>query len=62
MDMYVAHRVEIEEEENTPAINTPPVMNRPTGKEQYCNVNRNNELVISIIFKHINMIVFHCCR
>ena len=29
-----------------------------TGKEKYCNVNQNNELVISIIFQHINMIIF----
>ena len=39
MDMYVAHGVEMEEEENTPVMNTPPFTNRPTSKEQYCNVN-----------------------
>ena len=62
MDVYVAHEVKLQEEETTQAINTPHVMTRHTGKEQYCNVNRNNELVISIIFKHINMTVFRCCR
>ena len=61
MDMYVAHGVETEEEENTIAMNTPPFTNRPTGKDKYCNVNRNNEILISIVFQHINMIVFHCC-
>jgi hypothetical protein len=29
-----------------------------TGKEKYCNVNQNNEIVISIIFQHIDMIIF----
>jgi hypothetical protein len=39
-------------------INAPTVPATETGKEQYCNVNQNNELVISIIFQHINMIIF----
>ena len=39
-------------------INTPTVPATETSKEKYCNVNQNNELVISIIFQHINMIIF----
>ena len=39
-------------------INTPTIPATETRKEQYCNVNQNNELVISIIFQHINMIIF----
>jgi hypothetical protein len=39
-------------------INTPTVPATETGKEKYCNVNKNNELVISIIFQHIDMIIF----
>jgi hypothetical protein len=39
-------------------IKTPIVPAIEIGKEQYCNVNQNNELVISIIFQHINMIIF----
>ena len=58
MDMYVAHEVELQKEETIQSINTTPVMTRQKYKEQYCNVNRNNELVISILFININMIVF----
>lgn len=61
MDLYVAHEVELQEEETNQEINTPPVTTRQIGKEQYCNVNRNNEIIISIIFQQINMIIFHCC-
>ena len=39
-------------------INTPIVPATESGKEKYCNVNQNNELVISIIFQHIDMIIF----
>jgi hypothetical protein len=39
-------------------INVPIVPATETGKDQYCNVNQNNELVISIIFQHIDMIIF----
>ena len=39
-------------------INAPTVLATKTGKEKYCNVNQNNELVISIIFQHIDMIIF----
>ena len=39
-------------------INAPTVPSTETGKEKYCNVNQNNELVISIIFQHIDMIIF----
>ena len=38
-------------------INAPTVPAIESGKEQYCNVNQNNELVISIIFQHIYMII-----
>ena len=41
-------------------INAPIVPATETSKEQYCNVNQNNELVISIIFQHIVMIIFRC--
>jgi hypothetical protein len=33
-----------------PLISTCIIMARQIGKEQYCNVIRNNEIVISIIF------------
>ena len=39
-------------------INAPIVPATEIGKEKYCNVNQNNELVISFIFQHINMIIF----
>ena len=39
-------------------MNAPTVPATKTGKEKYCNVNQNNELVISIIFQHIDMIIF----
>jgi hypothetical protein len=39
-------------------INAPTIPATETCKDQYCNVNQNNELVISIIFQHINMIIF----
>ena len=39
-------------------INTPAVTATETGKEQYCNFNQNDELLISIIFQHIDMPIF----
>jgi hypothetical protein len=39
-------------------INAPTIPATKIGKEQYCNVNQNNELVISIIFQYIDMIIF----
>jgi len=58
VEEHVAHEGRLQEEQTTQEINTPVVMARQIGKEKYCNVNRNNEIVISIIFQHINMIVF----
>ena len=46
------------EEPSGQEINAPTVTATHTGKEQQCNVNQNNELVISIIFQHIDMIIF----
>ena len=39
-------------------INSPTIPATVRGKEKQCNVNQNNELVISIIFQHIDMIIF----
>ena len=39
-------------------LNAPTVVATEIGKEKQCNVNQNNELVISIIFQHIDMIIF----
>jgi hypothetical protein len=39
-------------------INAPNVLAIESSKEKYYNVNQNNELVISIIFQHIDMIIF----
>jgi len=58
MEEHVAHEGELQEEKMTQAINTPAVTTRQTCKEQYCNVNQNNEIIILIIFQHINMIFF----
>ena len=46
MEEYVAHEDELEEEETTEAVGTPTFTDRQTGKKQYCNVYRNNEIVI----------------
>ena len=48
----------MQEQPSGQEINTPTIPATETGKEQYCNVNQNNELVISIIFQHIDMIIF----
>jgi hypothetical protein len=58
MEEHVAQEGELREEPSGKEINTPTVTSTQTGKEQYCNVNQNNELVISIIFQHIDMIIF----
>ena len=47
-----------EELANREKINTPAVTATQTGKEQYCNFNQNDELLISIIFQHIDMPIF----
>ena len=39
-------------------INTPAVTSTQTCKEKYCNFNQNDELLISIIFQHIDMPIF----
>ena len=39
-------------------INTPIVTTTHTGKEKYCHFNKNDELLISIIFQHIDMPIF----
>ena len=39
-------------------INAPTIPAIEIGKLKYCNVNQNNELVISVIFQHIDMIIF----
>jgi len=39
-------------------INTPAVIATQIGKEKYCNFNQNDELLISIIFQHIDMPIF----
>jgi hypothetical protein len=38
MEEHVAHEGELQEKQTTQAMNTPFVMERQTGKEQYCNV------------------------
>ena len=37
---------------------TPAITATQTGKEKYCNFNQNDEILISIIFQHINMSIF----
>ena len=39
-------------------INRPTVTSTHASKEQYCNFNQNDELLISIIFQHIDMPIF----
>ena len=39
-------------------INTPTVTTTQIGKEKYFNFNQNDELLISIIFQHIDMPIF----
>ena len=39
-------------------INTLAVTSTQKGKYQYFNFNQNDELLISIIFQHINMAIF----
>jgi hypothetical protein len=58
MEEHVAQEGELREEPSGQEINAPTITTTQTGKEQYCNVNQNNEIVISIIFQHIDMIIF----
>jgi hypothetical protein len=58
MEEHVAQEGELREEPSGQEINAPTVTATQTGKEKYCNVNQNNEIVISIIFQHIDMIIF----
>jgi hypothetical protein len=58
MEEHVAQEGELREEPSGQEINAPIVTTTQTSKEQYCNVNQNNEIVISIIFQHIDMIIF----
>ena len=58
MEEHVTQKGELQEEPSGQEINAPTVPAIETGKEQYCNVNQNNELFISIIFQHIDMIIF----
>ena len=58
MEEHVAQEGELREEPSGQEINAPTFTATQTGKEQQCNVNQNNELVISIIFQHIDMIIF----
>ena len=46
MEEHVAHEDELEEEQMTEAVGTPTFTDRQTGKKEYCNVYRNNEIVI----------------
>ena len=39
-------------------INTPAITYTKEGKEKYCNFNQNDELLISIIFQHIDIPIF----
>ena len=39
-------------------INTPAITATQKGKEKYCKFNQNDELLISIIFQHINIPIF----
>ena len=51
MEEHVAHEDEREEEQTTEAVETPTFIDRQTSKKQYCNVYRNNEIVIWINFQ-----------
>ena len=46
MEENVAQKDELEEEQMTEAVGTPTFTDRQTGKKRYCNVYRNNEIVI----------------
>ena len=58
MEEHVAQEGELREEPSGQEINTLTITSTQIGKEKYCNVNQNNEIVISIIFQHIDMIIF----
>ena len=46
MEQHVAHKDELEEEQRTELVGTLTFTDRQTGKKRYCNVYRNNEIVI----------------
>jgi hypothetical protein len=50
MEENASHEGELQQEQTMKEMNTPVVTARQMGKEKYCNVIRNNEIVISIIF------------
>jgi hypothetical protein len=50
IEEHVAQEGEMREQPSGQEINVPTIPATETGKERYCNVNQNNELVISIIF------------
>ena len=58
MEDHVAPKGELQEEPSGQEINAPTSTSTQTCKEKYCNVNQNNEIVISITFQHIDMIIF----
>ena len=59
MEDREAQEGELQEELATrEIINTPVFTATQTGKEQYCNFNQNDELLISIIFQHIDIPIF----
>ena len=59
MEDCEAHKGEPQEElASRETINTPAITATHTGKEKYCNFNQNDELLISIIFQHIDMPIF----
>ena len=51
MEEHVAHEDELEEEQTTKVVGTPTFIDRQIGKKWYCNVYRNNEIVIWINFQ-----------
>ena len=51
MEEHVAHEDELEEEQTTEAVGTPTFTDRQTCKKRYCNVYRNNEIMIWINFQ-----------
>ena len=56
---HEAQEGELQEElASRETINTPTVTATQIGKEKYCNFNQNDELLISIIFQHIDMPIF----
>jgi hypothetical protein len=46
MEEHISHEGELQEEQTMQEMNTPVVMTRQIGKEQYFNVIQNNEIVL----------------